>query len=212
MDRTSTPAPEGRTPTVQPRTGHFSTQSRANAEIEGISDRSDAEQVINRGGQAIEAMGNDLGRASGGNLIDVDVESARQRMRDCQSALVGLGYHLGHGEDPADGIDGVFDATTREAVRQFQEDNDLETHGRMDRDTYETLLRAFEQAMSMRADGVLGDGFGYVQGEQPIGNFAEGDEAALSAEEALVDDSDATLLALQDELDAGTAPSELEDL
>lgn len=210
MDRPTHPASEATGTQARPRSGAASARSRPAREGEGVAEKTSTASVVQNGGQAIEAEGDDLRRASSGNLEGVDDDSARQRLRDCQSSLVSLGYHLGHGDDPADGISGTFDKPTGEAVRAFQDDNDLDVTGKIDRETYEALMQSFEQAMDMRAGGEPADGFLYVQGEQPFNDDFGGTRTASDAEP--LDDSDATLLELQDELDAGTAPPELEDL
>ena len=94
------------------------------------------EGVIQRGGRAVEAMGDDLEAASLGNDKNVDMDSARQRLRDCQAALTGLGYSVSEGSDAPHGIDGVDSRSLKDAVLQFQDDNELETSGKIDRDTY----------------------------------------------------------------------------
>lgn len=207
MDRNPATEAQAQRPTARVR---GASAPRPSPEAYGAGASTDTEGAIGRGGQAVEAEGNDLRRASSGNLEGADEESAQQRLRDCQSTLVGLGYHLGHGDDPADGITGSFEATTGEAVRQYQEDNDLEVTGKIDRDTYEALMHSFEQAMEMRAGGQPADSFAYLHAEQPMNGASPAMDAV--AAEGPLDDSDATLLELQDELDAGTAPPELEDL
>ena len=176
------------------------TNTSAAAE-EGAGRGADSEAVVQQGGQAVEALGDDLGRAASGEMRDVDMDSARQRMRDCQSSLLALGYSLGEHEDSADGITGTADAPTVEAVKLFQDDNDLDVTGIIDRDTYETLLRSFEGAMSMRA-GVQGDDdFMPVHPNEAMQQTADtaGDEG-LQDELDVLDDSEQTALDLRDEL------------
>ena len=210
MDKPTHPTFDATPIQTRPRSAAASARSRGQLENESVADKSSTESVVHSGGQAIEADGDDLRRASSGNVQGVDDDSARQRLRDCQSSLVSLGYHVGHGDDPADGISGFFDAPTGEAVRAFQDDNDLDVTGKIDRETYEALMQGFEQAMDMRAGGEAADGFLDVQGEQPFHDDFGGRRRPRDVEP--LDDSDATLLELQDELDAGTAPPELEDL
>jgi hypothetical protein len=175
---------------------NFVEEPRALAEAEGAADMTDAEAVIQAGGQAIEAEGNDLNRAASGSLQDVDLDNARQRMRDCQGALVSLGYPLGDHDDPADGISGMADPGTIEAVRQFQDDNDLDVTGVVDRDTYEGLLRGFEQAMGMRAHDELDDDFMPTHAGEAVQAMAEpadegGEEAAMQDDlDELLDEND----------------------
>jgi hypothetical protein len=187
--------------------------NRPMAEAMGVEDTTDSEAIIQQGGRAVEAMGDDLEAASTGHLKEVDMDQARQRLRDCQAALAGLGYAVGDGHDSAHGIDGVSSRTLKDAVLQFQDDNDLDTHGRIDRDTYENILRAFEQGMSMQAHGEVDDDFSFVQGNHAIGSGqAEASDTTGIEDAEVLDDGDQALIDLQDDIDAGEIPSELEDL
>ena len=189
-------------------------EPRANAEIEGAIDASDTDAIIRQGGQAIEAAGNDLGRAASGELLDVDMDTARQRMRDCQSALLSLGYSLGDHDDPVDGVNGMADAGTVEAVKQFQDDNDLDLTGVVDRDTYEELMRSFEQAMSMRAGVQVEDDFMHLHSGEAMQQTADISGApTLEDELDVLDDSEQTALRLRDELrELGDADETMRDL
>lgn len=173
---------------------------------DGMADTSgggdtDTDTIISRGGQMIANHGNDLGKAASGQLRDVDIDAARQQVRDCQSALVGLGYHLGDEEEPVDGINGLVDAATVLALQQFQDDNDLDMTGKLDRDTYETLMRAFEQAMSMRSQGEEVDSF--MSGHNSTQEMAD-----LEA----IDDSEQSILELSEAFDGLEDAADLEDL
>lgn len=168
------------------------------------------EPSIEAAGQAIEAMGGDLAAAASGHMRDVDMDDARDRLRDVQSALVGMGYSLADDHTSEEHIEQGDSRALSECIRQFQDDNDLEISGRIDRDTYETILRNAGQAMEMQArgpddeDGLLDDAGDAVEQVGDVG-------ALLQSSDALDDDEQA-LLNLQDDLDAGTDPQEQESL
>ena len=100
-------------------------------------------------GRTIERCGNALDMAAMGNSKQ-PVDEMRQLLRDAKSALTALGFSL-------DGGDGGWDAATRAAVAQFQEDHDLPCTDHLDSDTYAALMEAYEQALETHADGSDGE-------------------------------------------------------
>lgn len=189
-----------------PAASHDDAQRTIDAENELI----DAPN-IEAAGQQIEAMGNDLAAAASGHMRDIDMDDARSRLRDVQSALAGLGYSLADGEgDHETSIDQGGSRALDACVRQFQDDFGLEVSGRIDRDTYEALLRAAEEAMEVQDRGPTDDA-GLV-GDPVAAPGQLGDEGlGLQSADALDGDEQA-LLNLQDDLDAGLDIQELEDL
>ena len=97
-----------------------------------------------------ETYGSTLGAAATGIFTDVDIEEARQRLRDVQIALLGLGYKIGDSDDPAAAVDGLWGPAMREAVATFQEDHDLDVTGQLDPETYEGILAADEEGLSIQ--------------------------------------------------------------
>lgn len=180
-------------------------------ETEESIDMSDSEALISRGGQAIEASGNDLGRAASGEFPDVDLEMARERMRDCQSALLSLGYSLGEHDEPADAAHGMADEATAAAISQFQDDNDLDVTGIIDRDTYETLLRSLEQATSLSEHTQLEDDATPPHTTDPLHDSTQMVEAVDGDAEA-IDESEEVLLNLRDDLPSDVRDRLAEDL
>lgn len=138
----------------------------------------------------------------------VEAEGAQghdpEQVTAIQLALVSLGYSLtGNtaseaGED--DGIDGQWNAGTREAVGQFQEDHDIEATGQLDDETHEGILGAYGQALvAGGADAMFDDtGDSLHMGQALTDNAAAGIDdlgvGALPDEPVLdmLDDVDAT--------------------
>jgi peptidoglycan hydrolase-like protein with peptidoglycan-binding domain len=171
------------------------------ARYEGEEDNTDTAAVIREGTDDLEDYGTSIGAASRGAVASVDIDDARLRLRDAQTALVSLGYLIRTGQDPAAGIDGVWSDATRDAVALFQEEYDLERSGQLDRETYEALLEAYEQALGAQGPVPLQDDFAPVQANQPL---ARGDLELLdeAAQEPL-DDSERIMLDLKEDIDAG---------
>lgn len=170
----------------------------------------DSENTIEMGGQLIERMGNDLAKAASGHLLDVDMDSARLRLRDVQTALVSQGYTMDDGGDDVEHIEQGDSRALSETIRLFQDENDLEVNGRIDRDTYESIMRNFDQALGVMDHGAPEDDFHFLHTSEPLGN---GDGLTEPSEDAPgLDADDPGLLNLEQELDAGIAPQELEDL
>jgi len=182
---------------------------RMNAE--GITEaRSATDSTVEMGGQAIEAMGNDLAAAASGHLRDVDMENARLRLRDVQTALLSLGYSWDDDEDPVEHIEKGDSRALSEIVRLFQDEYDLDVTGRIDRDTYETLMRNYDQALGVVDHGAQEDDFHFLHTSQPLG---DSDGLTEQTEEPQgLDGDDPGLLNLDQDLDAGLDPQELEDL
>lgn len=138
---------------------------------------------MKQAGRDIDREGGDLGATSTGAFKDVDVETAQQRVRDAQVALVAIGYALvdDRTHDPAKGIDGIWGPTTRDTILQFQGDYGLEETGRLDAETYEELLGSYEQALSVQSAGETDDDFSPMHPDSPI----DVSPKELSEEEAL---------------------------
>ena len=178
---------------------------------DGITEaRSASDSTIEMGGQAIEAMGNDLAAAASGHLRGVDMENARLRLRDVQTALLSLGYSLDDDEDPVEHIEKGDSRALSETVRLFQDEYDLDVTGRIDRDTYETLMRNYDQALGVVDHGAQEDDFYFLHTSQALGDsegLTEHNEEAQG-----LDADDPGLLNLDQDTDAGLDPQELEDL
>lgn len=92
------------------------------------------------------------------------------------------------------------------AVAQFQDDNDLDITGVIDRDTYETILRSLEQAMSMREHRQFDDDSMPMQPDRAVQQTAEagGEDISETIDDArLIDDSEEALLTVRDEMRNG---------
>lgn len=166
------------------------------------------------GGQIIEAMGNDLAAAASGHLREVDMDNARLRLRDVQTALISLGYTMDDDENDVEHIESGDSRALSETIRLFQDENDLEVTGRIDRDTYETIMRSYEQALGVVDHGDQEDDFHFLHTSDATGDGEGLTEQAM--EQALeapgLDADDQALLNLDDDSDAGLDPQELEDL
>ena len=99
--------------------------------------------------RAVERCGNALDMAAMGNSWQ-PIDETRQLLRDAKSALAVLGFSL-------ESTDGGWDAATRAAVAQFQQEHDLPCTDHLDSDTYEALMEAYEQALETHADGADGE-------------------------------------------------------
>ena len=174
--------------------------------IDGEEDATDATLVAKMGGDAVDAYGTSLGEAASGVLRNVDIDEARQRLRDAQTALVALGYRIGEDDDPASGIDGIWGPETRDAIAAFQSDRGDKATGQLDGDTYEALLNAYEEALSTQAPTPLQDDFSPIHAEQPL---SSGDMELLDPSlPDVADNSPAELLELHDELENSDDPRE----
>ncbi len=129
-----------------------------------------SETSIELGGQTIEAMGNDLAAAASGHLQEVDMENARLRLRDVQTALISLGYTMADDEDDVEHIETGDSRALSETVRIFQDENDLDVTGRIDRETYETIMRSFEQALGVVDRGDQEDDFHFLHTSDATGD------------------------------------------
>lgn len=131
-----------------------------------------------------------LGAATTGVMPDVDIEQARQFLRDAQMVLVGLGYYgSGNHGDLAGEIDGVWGPRTADAVSTFQQDHSLDVSGQFDSETYEALMNAYDDELR-------------VQLEETV----EQDEALESAADALLHDD------LDPDLEVGANDDEAQDV
>jgi len=177
------------------------------ARYEGEEDNTDTAEVIREGIDDVEDFGTSIGAAARGAVASVDLDEARLRLRDAQTALVSLGYLIRTGEDPATGIDGIWSDATRDAVAQFQEEYDLERSGQLDRDTYEALLEAYEQALGTQGTTPLQDDFAPIQANQPLAR-QDLDVFDNPVQEPM-DDSERVMLELKEDIDAGTVVPEV---
>ena len=101
----------------------------------------------------VEDYGTTLGAASTGVLPDVDIEQARQFLRDAQMVLVGLGYYgTDSSHDLAAQIDGMWGPCTAEAVSTFQQDHGLDISGQFDSETYEALMNAYDDELRVQME------------------------------------------------------------
>jgi len=167
------------------------------ANFEGEEDATDTSLIAKMGGDAVHAYGTTLGAAASGVLMDVDIDEARQRLRDAQTALVALGYAVGDGDDPAAAIDGVWGPATRDAVAEFQDEHDLDGNGQLDGDTYELLLNNYEEALSTQAPAVLQDDFSPLHANQPLSQY--GVDTLTGQMQEVTDNSSVELLSLHDD-------------
>lgn len=61
--------------------------------------------------------------------VAAKVPGAKERMKEIQRALIGLGYNLGTYGPNKDGIDGVYGDTTKNAIKEFQKKNGIKDTG-----------------------------------------------------------------------------------
>lgn len=109
---------------------------------DGATDSVGMRQFISNSGATVED-------AAQGMVAAVHMDEARQLLNDAHSALFALGYDVsGHDQDA------LWSDELQEAVRTFQDDYDLPTHGRIDADTYEALMEAYEQALETQSRGL----------------------------------------------------------
>lgn len=172
-------------------TNESDAMSPQNPSFDALGDVQDAsgESTVEVGGQLIEAMGNDLAAAASGHLKDVDMDNARLRLRDVQTALVSLGYSLDDNEDDVEHIESGDSRALSETVRVFQDENDLEVSGRIDRETYEAIMSHFEQALGVVDPGGEQDDFHLLQTDD---GEATGDgltEQAMAQADDLLEDA-----------------------
>lgn len=112
------------------------------APADGATDSVGMRQLISNTGAFVED-------AAQGMVPTVQMDEARQLLNDAQSALFALGYDIsGHAQDA------LWSDQLQEAVRTFQDDYELPTHGRIDADTYEALMEAYEQALETQSHGL----------------------------------------------------------
>lgn len=117
----------------------------------------------------------------------VDAEQAQghapEQVTAIQLALVSMGYTLNESTEAdghdGDGVDGQWSEATRLAVVQFQDDNGLESSGKLDDDTEEAILRAYGEALvSSQSGAAFTDALDGLQ----MGDAHTSIEAALQAE------------------------------
>lgn len=169
--------------------------------IEGEEDATDTALIAKSGRNVVEDYGVPLGTASTGALQNIDIDEARQRLRDVQTSLIALGYSLGATNDPATHIDGVWGPATRDAVASFQSDWNLRGEGRLTPETYEAILGAYEEGMSTQARAELHDDFAPIQANQPLGGGdLENEESEGNS--IIADNSTVELMNLQEEFEA----------
>ena len=75
--------------------------------------------------------------------LELNLEEARQQVRDAQSALVSMGYGIG--------IDAVWGPHTLAALRAFQDEHGLPVSGHLDASTYEALMALYEEAVETQS-------------------------------------------------------------
>jgi peptidoglycan hydrolase-like protein with peptidoglycan-binding domain len=121
------------------------------------------------GVEDVREMQTTVGAASGGVLIEEDLEQARLRVYDAQVILTELGYlSTEHG---ALAVDGTWGPDTRDAIAAFQEDHDMPRTGQLAPDTYEALLAAHESALEPKSGmESTEDDFNPVHPERPLGD------------------------------------------
>jgi hypothetical protein len=181
---------------------------------DSASPAQDSDATLGLGRQAIAAMGNDLARAASGDNRDVDMDSARLRLRDVQTALVSLGFTLADEHNAVEHIEQGDSRALTECVRQFQDENDLEMTGIIDRETYGAIMGAFEGALGVQAHDTPQDDFSFMHADAAL-NDGSGVRDALaddSYQPKTLDAGEQALLNLPGDLDAGLEPQELEDL
>ena len=101
-----------------------------------------------------EATTHAVGPRTGGALRDVDIDDARDALRQAQSVLAALGYEMGNHGDPAQAIDGIWGDRTRQAVLAFQTDQGLTRTGQLDEATTSALWVTQTDAMEVEATEV----------------------------------------------------------
>jgi murein L,D-transpeptidase YcbB/YkuD len=115
-----------------------------------------ADDVANEplGVEDVKDLDTTIGAAASGVLLEEDQEQATQRLHDVQVILAELGYLSGDNGDPGQGVTGVWDPETRDAVAEFQGDHELDATGQIDSETYEALLAEHELALGAQAGDV----------------------------------------------------------
>ncbi|HET6345521.1 MAG TPA: peptidoglycan-binding domain-containing protein [Myxococcota bacterium] len=166
--------------------------------IKSGEDTTDTAQLLTSARQAVDRYDTTLGAAASGVKTDIDIEAARLRLRDVQTALVGLGYKIGRHDDPAAPIDGTWGPETRDTIAAFQDDHGLDATGQIDGETYEAVLSAYDDALGTRSEVQLQDDFSPIHAEQPLA----ADDLELMEEPypAQADDSTSLALELRDDL------------
>lgn len=86
-----------------------------------------------------------------GALRGIDIDDARDALRQAQTALAALGYEVGEHGDPAQAIDGIWGQRTREAVLNFQNDRGLPRSGQLDDATTAALMDTQSDAMDIES-------------------------------------------------------------
>jgi hypothetical protein len=113
------------------------------APADGATDAVGMRQLIYQSGATVEA-------AAQGAVPSVPMDEARQLLNDAHSALTALGYSLENNTD----ADCLWSDEFQAATKQFQDDHELPTHGKLDADTYEALMEAYEQALETQSRGL----------------------------------------------------------
>lgn len=79
------------------------------------------------------------------------------RLRQGQFFLAALGYAVAGDRDPAGAADGVFGHHTRDALLQFQADQDLEPNGHLDAPTWDALYEAYQEGSEVESTSATTD-------------------------------------------------------
>jgi hypothetical protein len=121
-----------------------------------------------------------LGRA----VTTQDDDAPGRHITEVQLALVSMGYSM-HGEASGpqsvgdDGIDGTMSPGLEAAIRQFQEDRDLEATGGLDPETYEAIFADYNDGLDLRRADAIDDN----DGDGPSAGLLEPDLADLTVGE-----------------------------
>ena len=136
----------------------------------------DGARAARRGFEAVRDTGTSIEVAASGRSRDIDLDQARLRLRDAQTALAALGYLQGPQGDASAGIDGIWGPGTQAAVQAFRSDQGLDDATQeLDPEAYETLLQVYEDALGTRAGITSQDDFSPLQAEAPLADAELGD-------------------------------------